>query len=346
MHGRPNAGTSLGRLVRALPLVLAPVLVAGVATGGLGADDVVPDGVGGDGGASDPGEAGDAGNASGTGERPSVEPEAGDGVGAVGELDGIEGFGPNYLLAGADSIGPEDGTADGADCDVKFQLSFARRLSAPRGMRDGALGRTFGRRSPLFFAFTQRAWWDVCRESLPFRETNYEPSLFLKGAATVRGAELDLLAGYVHQSNGEGGEGSTGWDRLFARVRLPLGERADVMGFETTDRRRWLIDLTLWYPIAVSDGNEDIARFAGYGELVLTYTPTGETRLRLAARKGGGLTRFERGLGELDVVFPLPGTDVQGMLQYTNGYGASLGRFDEHEYALRVGVLFSDVTLP
>ena len=282
--------------------------------------------------------------------------------GAAAREGGITGFEANYLVFGTDSIGtapdaldgtpgggiggaPDDGEAD-ADCDVKFQLSFSRRLSAPRGMRGGRVGGMLGRDSPLFFGFTQRAWWDVCRDSAPFRETNYEPSLFLRGRPTFAGRELDLLGGYVHQSNGQGGERSIGWDRLFVRARLPLGERLGAMGFETGDRRRWLIDVTLWQPVFDGEDDAAIVRAAGYGQLVLAYTPSAESRVRLTARKGGGLGRWERGLGELDVIFPLPGTDLQGLVQYGNGYGASLERVGEHAWEIRLGVLFSDIGLP
>lgn len=261
------------------------------------------------------------------------------------ERGGIKALEPNYLLLGADSF--DSGEASGGgECDIKFQLSFARRLSAPRGLRDSAVGRVFDRNSPLFFGFTQKAWWDICRDSAPFRETNYSPGLFYRGTVSGLGVDADLLAGYLHQSNGVDGERSRRWERLFARVRLPFGKRLGAMGFDTVDRRRWLIDLSVWHPFAISDENEDIVDFAGYGELVLSYTPNPELRFRLGARKGGGLGRWERGLGELDVIFPVAGTDVQGLLQYTNGYGASLERFDRHEYALRIGVLFSDFGLP
>jgi len=268
-----------------------------------------------------------------------------DAVGIEGGSGSIEGFEPNYLLVGADSLDSNAGAGDG-DCDVKFQLSFSRRLSAPRALRGGVVGRAFGRDSPLYFGFTQRAWWDICRHSAPFRETNYAPSLFYRGAVPFAGERAELLAGYVHQSNGESDEGSRRWERLFARLRLPLGERVARLGFDTADRRRWLVDLTLWYPFLLAEENRDITRFAGYGELAVAYTPNAESRLRLTLRKGGGLTRWARGLAELDYVFPIPGTGVQGLLQYTNGYGASLGRFDRHEYALRVGVLFSDFDVP
>jgi len=274
---------------------------------------------------------------------------AGPVIGADGGAPGsaITGFEPNFVVFGADSFAIDDGAAEagGENCDIAFQLSFSRRLSAPRGMQ-GTLGDLFGRESPLFFAFTQRAWWDICRDSAPFRETNYAPSLFLKGPLPFAGEGADLLGGFIHQSNGEDGERSIGWNRLFIRARWPFGETLDRIGFATTDRRRWLVDLALWQPVFDGEHDTAIVRAAGYGEVVLAWTPDPDLRVRLALRKGGGPSRAERGRAELDVVFPIRGTDVQGLVRFANGYGTSLERVGTHGYSVRVGVLFSDVGVP
>ena len=254
------------------------------------------------------------------------------------EVVNISGFNPNYLLLGADSLESNDGLGNG-DCDIKFQLSFSRRITATEEMSDTPLIGALDDDSPLFFAFTQRAWWDICRHSSPFRETNYAPSLFWSRPHRLFGVDTRVFVGYIHESNGRDGDASTGWDRVFVRARVPFGR---------SDRapRRWTADLALWEPFKVSDNNPDLEQFAGYGELALTYVARPGVTVRLTGRKGGGLLRWERGLGELDVAFPFFGTGLQMLVQYTNGYGTSLERFDQHEYAVRVGILFSDFIEP
>lgn len=252
---------------------------------------------------------------------------------------GINAFNPNYFVIGADSVESNDSEGSG-DCDLKFQLSFARQLSLPRGMQSGTIGSFLGTRSPFFLGFTQRAWWDICRGSAPFRETNYEPSLFYYAPVSIGERLLGLHAGYLHQSNGRDGARSVGWDRLFVRAQWPTETVSDQASAP------WFGDLTLWAPIAISDTIDDITDYAGYGELIVGYRGSAGRRYRATLRKGGGIERWERGLVEIDIQFPIRGTDVDALVQYSNGYGTSLERSERHEYALRIGVIFSETQAP
>lgn len=258
---------------------------------------------------------------------------------------GVTGFNPNYLLIGGDSI-TDSSEIDRGNCDIKFQISFTRRLRAPQGLAGGNLDSFLGTKAPIFFSYTQESYWDICKESAPFRETNYRPGLFYRNNVSILGVRTDLYLGYEHESNGRDGNQSKGWDRLYVRTRIPIGNTIPDPGFETSDYNKWVADVTVWLPFSVATDNENITDFSGYGEISATYTPKRDFRIRVTARKGGGLSDWDRGLAELDIVFPIRGTDVQGFAQYNNGYGASLERYDQHEYSLRVGVMFSDFNPP
>lgn len=255
------------------------------------------------------------------------------------------GYNPNYVLFGGDSLNSSAPEADDY-CDIKFQISFFSRLRAPRELSMKPMERFLDFSGPLHFAYTQESYWDICRNSAPFRESDHRPELFFKNRYNLGGVTIDGSFGYLHESNGRDGDLSVGWDRLYIRARFPFGKKLPYLNFRTSDTNRWVLDLMVWQPFNISPDNRDIARFAGYGELSATYTFNDEHRLRVTARKGGALSTWGRGLGELDWVFPIPRTNLQGLLQYINGYGASLERYDQHEYSVRLGILFYDVIQP
>lgn len=112
-------------------------------------------------------------------------------------------YDPNYLLyTDTSDINKEAiktyNWADKARKDeVKYQLSLAFPLW--RGIA--------GDNSVLGASYTQRSWWQLSNrgESSPFRETNYEPQLFVGWATDYRFAGWtlrDVEIGVNHQSNG------------------------------------------------------------------------------------------------------------------------------------------------
>lgn len=249
----------------------------------------------------------------------------------------ISGFNANYLLLGNDSI--RTNTNGGLDCDIKFQLSFSRRLRPPITLRDTPYISAI-EKLPLFFGYTQESYWDICGDSAPFRETNYRPTLFYR--KVYENTDQELYFGYEHESNGRDGEESKSWDRLIVRYRTPLTDSQSNTNLSTFDRYVWTADVALWYPFNIGGNTQNIQDFAGYGELSVTYTPNQDYRFRMTARKGGGFTDWDRGLVEVDILFPIPRFEIKGFIQYVNGYGASLERFDQQEQSLRIGVMFSD----
>lgn len=102
--------------------------------------------------------------------------------------------------------------------EVKFQLSLAFPLW--RGI--------LGPNSVLGASYTQKSWWQLSNsdESSPFRETNYEPQLFL-GFATdysFAGWTLrDVEMGYNHDSNGRSDPTSRSWNRIYTRLMAENG---------------------------------------------------------------------------------------------------------------------------
>lgn len=254
-----------------------------------------------------------------------------------------EGFNPNYLLLGADSIDSPGDTQ--TECDVKFQISFTSLLSTDAVRSTSMVDKVVNFTGPLYFGYTQRSFWDICRESAPFRATNYQPEIFFKNTFMAKNIRAETYTGYRHESNGRDGDESRGWDRVYTRLRFPIGDSRRFF-VPSTDTTEWVLDAQLWYPFSVSENNSDIKEYAGYGELGVTYTPNSKNRFRLTLRKGGGFDDWDRGLANLDWIFELPRTNIEMIAQFTNGYADSLDRYDQHEYALRIGFIFSDFNPP
>ena len=112
-------------------------------------------------------------------------------------------------------------------------------------------------------AYTHRAFWQVYNSqwSRPFRETNYNPELFVRYLdPTVRTfMGMDFMGadfGYMHQSNGQIQVLSRSWDRIFGRAFL--------------QSRYFTLLVTGWYRIPEArsvDDNVDIYNYMGFGDI-------------------------------------------------------------------------------
>lgn len=217
--------------------------------------------------------------------------------------DVISTFEPMYFIAGT-----RGGTS------AKMQLSFKHRLfgadSWPR-QRVPALGN-------VHFGYTQTSLWDIGKESAPFRDTSYRPSLFylepdVWHTRDQRG-RLSISAGVEHESNGKDGDNSRSLNTVFVRPRY-----------------KWSFDgdkyLSIWpklvYYIEKSD-NSDIRRYRGYGELNLRAGD--ENGIEASATWRKGTSTF--GSVQLDLSYPLrrQRDNAGGFIfaQYFHGYGESL----------------------
>jgi len=179
----------------------------------------------------------------------------------------------------------------------------------------------------LFASYTQLSYWQFYAKSQYFRETNYEPAIFLRRHIL---ANAEWRLGLVHQSNGRGLPYERSWNRAFLDFRIS-GEK-------------WLISLKPWFLIFKSDSsnvhNPDIADYLGYGRVLLAYKIRRQTfslMFRNALESG-----FKRGAVELTWSFPLFSTKLKGMVQFFSGYGQSLIEYNHYTNSAGVGIALSD----
>lgn len=202
----------------------------------------------------------------------------------------------------------------------------------------------------LHFGYTQKARWNVYDPSAPFAENNYAPGLFYTFHHHVPRFEpppgcafFRERLGVEHESNGEGGADSRGWNRVYGSSRFACYDQAGE-GYV-------LADLEVWAPPFGVGANRDLTKFIGFGELALSAGRDGaqgwtnDVDLTVRLRKG---TR-DWGSGSLQVdgrwTPPYPAGwrfTPRLVVQLFHGHGETLLLYDEVVTAFRVGIGFSD----
>ncbi len=210
------------------------------------------------------------------------------------------------------------------DTETKFQISFKKSLAKD----------LFGGRNELFLGYSQTSWWQTSAKSSPFRETNYEPELFMVFPYAKKQSPLKAYTiGILHQSNGQGGRVSRSWNRVYLsgifqkegifiipRVwyRIPEHQKTDIN--DTS-----------------GDDNPDIYKYLGYGDLRITY-PYKKHLFTLLLRDNFKFDGTNRGAVQFDWTFPLPWiSDTFGYFQIFSGYGESLIDYNKRNDKIGLG---------
>jgi phospholipase A1 len=233
---------------------------------------------------------------------------------------------PNYILpvaynrAGYSS--KDDSSYDFDPVEAQFQISIKSPLVV--GLIDD--------RIDIYAAYTNHSFWQVYNNAIssPFRETVHEPELWVQFNSKwdcfgIRNTWNAM--GINHQSNGQSGDLSRSWNRLYASFVFEYGNLG--------------VSLTPWYRLPESahdDDNPDIADYLGHYEISATYKWDDHT-FSLMTRNALE-SDFHRGAILASWSFPLGNWPyLRGYVQYFNGYGESLIDYDQ--YVNRVGVGFS-----
>lgn len=234
----------------------------------------------------------------------------------------------NYLLytwtsdLNKEAIESYDWADNARKDEVEFQISLAFPLW--RGI--------LGDNSVLAASYTQRSFWQLSNssESSPFRETNYEPQIFLGWATdysfagwTLRDVEL----GFNHQSNGRSDPTSRSWNRVYARLMAKNGN--------------FLAEIKPWFRLsenADKDDNSDITRYMGYYRAKLGYQ-MGDSVFSIQ-----GNYNWNSGYGGAELGWSYPISEhVRFYTQVFSGYGESLIDYNHRQTRVGVGVTLNDM---
>lgn len=222
----------------------------------------------------------------------------------------------NYFITGTSL----NETVSSETSDAKFQLGFKQRLTNLEMPWE-----TF-----LFFTYQQKSFWDIYKDSFPFRETNYNPTLGLaKLFVDNEGIKAGLWFSFEHESNGLGGEDSRSWN-YFSIQYLKVGDQ------------NWQFRAKAWLPIGNIDGNPDITSYRGYFKLGATYRITQNFFFDLDLQPA--YDRQLRGNLEAGLSFKISKNSNQFIyLQYFGGYSEDLIDYNRSVNNLRIGVAFKDL---
>lgn len=246
----------------------------------------------------------------------------------------IQPYRPTYVMPisyiDEPSLGTDPGVESAEDAgelqhvEVKFQISL--RLEVAEDLVGG--------NGDLNFAYTQVSVWQAFNSdnSSPFRDTNYEPEMFMSFDTDyelfgLHGRMVHL--GLVHQSNGRGSAAlSRSWNRVYVNALLERGNFA--------------CSIKPWWRLPEDDeedNNPHIEDYLGYGEFRAAYRINDHT---LSTLLRNNLEVDEnRGAVELDWSFPL-GRSFKGFIQYFYGYGETLLTYNEKSQRVGLGFLLAD----
>jgi phospholipase A1 len=201
--------------------------------------------------------------------------------------------------------------------ELKFQFSAKVNLAE----------QVFGNYGDVFFGYTQRSWWQAYNTdaSSPFRETNYEPEVFIDfdNAWEAFGwVNTRNRVALNHQSNGRSSPLSRSWNRVYLESTFQSGD--------------WAFTLAPHWRIPESeedDDNPDIERFMGYGDIRLAkrlnnnHEMSGQLRGNPSAGNIGT---------QIDYSWPAFNS-LRAHVQYYYGYGESMVDYDHRVHRLSLG---------
>ncbi len=219
-------------------------------------------------------------------------------------------FRDNYFSGGI----PLGTKPTGHNSDVKFQLSISQRLTKSKLPFD----------SYLFIQYTQKAFWDVFRESLPMRDLNFNPGIGL-GHLIIRHNKYIGKAYLMleHESNGRDSIDSRSWNKITLSCALVLNDN-------------WETQFKTWIPIIDGENNKDILKYNGIFQFAVNYR-TCNKRLQIGALITQRKDWFSFNT-QLELSYKFNKRENQFFfIQYYNGYGENLLEYNQYKNMLRVG---------
>ncbi|WP_404345281.1 phospholipase A [Vreelandella aquamarina] len=210
----------------------------------------------------------------------------------------------------SDEVEPDSG-------EVKFQFSAKFNLAE----------NVFGDLGDVYFAYTQKSWWQAYNTdaSSPFRETNYEPEVFIdfdNAWSALGWVNTRNRFSFIHQSNGRSDPLSRSWNRVYLESTFQSGD--------------WALTLAPHWRVPESEGdddNPDIERFVGYGDIRLAKRL--QNNHEFAGQLRGNPSAGNYGT-QIDYSWPAF-NGVRAHVQYYYGYGESMIDYNNRVHRLSLG---------
>lgn len=243
---------------------------------------------------------------------------------------------------------------NGLPGDPEAQVKF--QISAKYQVFEGSLNIFRRNYFPLYMSYTQKSFWNIGQTSAPFEENNYNPEIFLDYPIPGNPLKLShiVLSG-EHESNGRDGAVSRSWNRLYVLFSFGVEARDGLKKMGTLHKEKYKAYLKLWEAYGTED-QDDYLKSIGRDEKFLDYAGKGE--IGFSIRELPFLSRIEwfknNQLDFMTRIFRdwdkesyeigyhqnVPGTNFFVYVQYWNGFGESLQRFDKRDSKLKGGLSF------
>jgi len=223
----------------------------------------------------------------------------------------------NYVAVGTMNNFDGGSAFSGNNADIKFEFGVKYQV-----FRDDRY--TFLKH--LKFGYSQKSWWDIGEESLPFAESNYNPELFLDFDSELFGKDVNYQLGAEHESNGRGGLLSRSWNRAYVQGEIDLSDYIS-------------LGLKLWDVVEVSDENRDITDYLGNARFNARIRYKDRALLNISTIRGNKVNRFSY---QVDLIYNLASlVNTDFFLTYYNGYGEALISYNQRTESLRAGLVIS-----
>ncbi len=233
-------------------------------------------------------------------------------------LYSIKAYHANYFLPASyrfEGEYPPTYEHDSKNLEMEFQFSIRYDFYA----------NLLGLSEVYTFAYTQKSFWQLYAPSAFFRETNYNPAMFVT-IPVGHIHKFDYLKAvrfsFEHQSNGRGGEQERSWNSIIGTFYVQTG-------FLFTELKIWTDSLdSLKY-------NKDLMQYLGYGQ-VQFILPYKEHLIKLLFRNSFSKYRAT------EINYSYPVTNDKNLFLYIkgfSGYGESL--IDYNHKINKIGIGFS-----
>lgn len=219
-------------------------------------------------------------------------------------------FKDNYVVVGTELFNNPDRN----NSDAKFQISFSQRLT----------NSILPFKTYLFLTYTQLAFWDVFKESFPFRDINFNPTVGLAKPLVYKNRYLGEIAFQLeHESNGKDGDASRSWNKASFYGQFKINPH-------------WSYFTKLWLPIVDGENNRNIVRFRGWSTTAISYNQKEKYNASLIINKRGG--NVLNANITANFAYRLFHDENQYLFfEFYNGYGEGLLDYNQFHRRFRIG---------
>ncbi|SIS48598.1 phospholipase A1 [Zobellia uliginosa] len=219
----------------------------------------------------------------------------------------------NYFITGVPSNKP----INSSTADAKYQISFKQIIT-----RSMLPWETY-----LYLTYSQKAFWDIYKDSYPFKEINFNPTIGVGKAFYDSDDRIKGLASLVfeHESNGRDSIFSRSWNRLSLQYSTLLSERT-------------MLHVKAWLPYGYKSGNPDLIDYVGLGEVSLSHDFIRD-RLIFEVKLRKGLSNDFKGMIRSRLHYrPFKHSSNQYiMLEWFSGHSENLIDYKQYHSMLRIG---------